>query len=64
MNHDRLHLTKTKIAKQLRYFPAFLIPAIGLSFICRSLVWKTLSAYVNKPSKVKLTTILIMNRLN
>ena len=49
MNHARLHSTKTKIAQQLGYFPAFLIPAIDSSLIFRSLVQQTLSAYVNNP---------------
>jgi len=49
MNHAHLHLTKTKIARQLGYFPAFLIPAINSSLIFRSLVQQTLSAYVDNP---------------
>ncbi|MCC0175975.1 PAS domain-containing protein [Waterburya agarophytonicola K14] len=49
MNHDRSYLTKTEVAKQLGYFPAFLIPAINSSLIFRTLSQQTLSAYVNNP---------------
>lgn len=49
MNHVRSYLNKTEIAKQLGYFPAFLLPAINSSLILRSLIQQTLSAYVNNP---------------
>ena len=49
MNPPNSYLTKTEIAKQLGYFPAFLLPAVNSSLIFRSLVQQTLSAYINNP---------------
>lgn len=49
MNHAYSYLAKTKVAQQLGYFPAFLLPAVNSSLIFRSLVQQTLSNYVNNP---------------
>lgn len=49
MNHAHSYLDKTKIAKELGYFPAFLLPAINSSLVFRSLIQQTLFAYVENP---------------
>ena len=49
MNQEKSYLKKTAIARQLGYFPAFLLPAINSSLILGNLMQQTLSAYVNNP---------------
>jgi|GEM_PF-1663386 len=64
MNHVNPTLAKTEIIKQLGYFPAFLIPAINSSLIYRSLVQKTLFAYINNPlpARFKEKLFIILSR--
>ncbi|MGL5939374.1 MAG: sensor histidine kinase [Waterburya sp.] len=52
MNHVNLHWAKTKIIRELGYFPAFLLPALNSSLIFKSLVKQTLSAYIKNPLPV------------
>jgi signal transduction histidine kinase len=52
MNHVNLNWAKTKIIKQLGYFPAFLLPALNSSLIFKSLTQQTLSTYINNPLPV------------
>ena len=49
MNYAYSYLNKTKIAKELGYFPAFLMPAANSALVFRSLVRQTLSAYIDNP---------------
>jgi signal transduction histidine kinase len=52
MNHVNLHWAKTKIIRELGYFPAFLLPALDSPLIFNSLAKQTLSAYINNPLPV------------